>query len=160
MGDNRVLKAAGLAAAAGVATYAGLGERKRALIGRDLEYYRVIFRLLRTGQKWRANNLTVAQVLAERVEKQPDDVFVSSVEGQSWTFKDMDEWSNRASKVLLAKGLQRGDAVAVACGNRPEFGGIVLSVGKIGAAAALVNYNLKGQVREKERVTHVCVLDA
>ncbi|XP_043209142.1 long-chain fatty acid transport protein 1-like [Amphibalanus amphitrite] len=55
----------------------------------------------------------------------------------------LDEFSNRIGNVFLARGLKKGDAVALFLENRPEFVGTWLGLAKVGVVPALINYNLK-----------------
>ena len=45
--------------------------------------------------------------------------------------------------MFLARGLKKGDAVALFLENRPEFVGTWIGLAKIGVIPALINFNLK-----------------
>ena len=68
--------------------------------------------------EWR--NWTVPKMFSETAARMPDKVMIH-FEGRPWTFKDMDEYSNRVANVFLADGFGKGDVVAVFMENRPEF---------------------------------------
>ena len=62
------------------------------------------------------------------------------------TYTQFNQWANRISHYFLAKGLQKGDVVAVYVENRPELLAIVTGLGKIGVISAMVNTSQTGKV--------------
>ena len=66
-------------------------------------------------------------------------------EGQEWTFKDLEDYSNRVANYFLRAGYKPGQCVALFMENRPEYVGLWLGCSKIGLVPALINSNLAGQ---------------
>ena len=66
-------------------------------------------------------------------------------EGQVWTFKDLEDYSNRVANYFLRAGYKPGQCIALFMENRPEYVGLWLGCSKIGLVPALINSNLAGQ---------------
>ena len=66
-------------------------------------------------------------------------------EGQAWTFKDLEDYSNRVANYFLRAGYKPGQCIALFMENRPEYVGLWLGCSKIGLVPALINSNLAGQ---------------
>lgn len=64
-------------------------------------------------------------------------------EGQSFTYKALDQMANRMANGLRALGIDRGDRVALFLPNIPEFVISYLGIQKIGAVAVSINVMLK-----------------
>lgn len=62
-------------------------------------------------------------------------------EDQQWTFAQLNEYSNRVANVLVEKGFERGDEVALLMPSKPEYIGIWLGCAKAGLVTALINTN-------------------
>ncbi|CAL8072558.1 unnamed protein product [Orchesella dallaii] len=90
------------------------------------------------------NNFTVAKCLDRNAEKFPDKICFY-FEEQKWTFRQVQELSNRIGNHFSSIGFKKGDTVALFMENRPEYVCIWLGLNKIGVTAALVNYNLRLQ---------------
>lgn len=60
------------------------------------------------------------------------------------TWADVDERSSRLAHVLTAKGVRRGDVVALVGHNSPEYLVWLLGISRVGGVAALVNHHLEG----------------
>ncbi len=58
---------------------------------------------------------------------------------RSWTFGELDTWSRAAAGHLAARGVGRGDRVALMTANRVEFLVVVEAVSRLGAASVLVS---------------------
>lgn len=87
-------------------------------------------------------NRTVPMVFQSVVNKNMDKVcFI--MEHNRWTFKQVDDFTNRVANCFLQQGLRPGDEVAVFMDSRPEFVMLWLGMSKVGIVAALVNTNLK-----------------
>lgn len=67
-------------------------------------------------------------------------------EDQRLTYSELNAWSNRVAHCLAARGLRKGDTVAVAIENRPELIATVLGCAKLGVCAALLNTSQRGRV--------------
>jgi long-chain acyl-CoA synthetase len=65
----------------------------------------------------------------------PNDPFLSSKINGKWvtyTFKEVQQYANRASQLLLELGLNKGDAIALISANRPEWNFIDFGAMQIG----------------------------
>jgi long-chain acyl-CoA synthetase len=58
---------------------------------------------------------------------------------ECWTYADLDRAGNAMAGFLAARGVGRGDRVAVMTSNRPEFVATVQAVSKVAAAPVLLN---------------------
>ena len=77
-------------------------------------------------------------------------------EGREWSFRQMEEESNRVARALTGGGgLARGDVAALFMENRPEFVAAWLGMSKAGVVPALVNSSL----RQDSLVHSVTVVD-
>ena len=83
---------------------------------------------------------TVIEELAERFGDAP--ALLS--DGETLSFRALDERANRYARWALAHGLRRGDTVCLLMPNRPEYMAIWLGIARAGGVAALVNTNLAG----------------
>ncbi|CAH1787370.1 unnamed protein product [Owenia fusiformis] len=64
-------------------------------------------------------------------------------EDKKWTFKDIDEYSNKIANFFYEKGVRQGDVVAIYMESSPDFVCMWLALAKIGAIGALINFNLR-----------------
>lgn len=60
---------------------------------------------------------------------------------EKWTFRQVDDFSNRIANYFISQGFQRGDEVALMMENRPEYVAIWLGLAKAGLVSALINTN-------------------
>lgn len=81
-------------------------------------------------------------VFEQSVRKHPEKVCYA-FEDQKWTFRQINELSNRVAHVFEEAGLKKGDAVALLMESRPEYAAIWLGLSKLGVVTALINYNLR-----------------
>jgi len=66
-------------------------------------------------------------------------------EDRTWTFKAFNEEINRLANFWISMGINRGDVVTVFLTNRPEMLFCMGAAAKIGAAASMINFNLRGK---------------
>lgn len=71
---------------------------------------------------------------------------ISADTGETWTFQQVDDYSNRVAQLLIQRGYAKGDVVSIFMGNVPKYVPVMLGVIKIGAIAALINSNLSDEV--------------
>ena len=64
--------------------------------------------------------------------------------GHAWSFAETLEMAARFGGTLQAAGVERGDRVAVMCGNRPELLQVYLGCGWIGAVTVPINTASRG----------------
>ena len=76
--------------------------------------------------------VTVADLVAERIAASPDAVAVEE-DGRTWTYRQLDDRVARIAGALSARGVGRGDRVAVLSENRHEYLELELAVGRLGA---------------------------
>jgi len=112
--------------------------------GRDARGAWRYFQLLVLVFIYQKRNLTVSQVFERTVKRHPDKVCMY-YEDESWTFKQLDEYSNQLAHFLHSAGFKHGDSLALFMENRPEYVGMWLGCTKIGVVPALINFNLRGK---------------
>jgi len=100
-------------------------------------------RLLSLVYYYQKCNLTVPQAFARTVKKNQDKPALI-FEDQTWTFKQLEDYSNRVANYFLRAGYKPGQCVALFMENRLEYVGIWLGCSKVGLVPALINANLSG----------------
>jgi long-chain acyl-CoA synthetase len=81
--------------------------------------------------------------LSHWAQVRPDAVAVISAKGDR-TFAQLNANANRLARALGRRGLVAGDAVALVCGNRPEFIEVVAACQRSGLRVTPVNWHLTG----------------
>ena len=89
--------------------------------------------------------LSIGQRFAQLAAAQPQAPALR-FEGRSWSYAEVNIWANRIAHALAARGLGRGDAVALLFENRPEALVCALAVVKLGAIAAMLNPQQRGEL--------------
>ena len=69
-------------------------------------------------------------------------------EDRRYTHKEFDDHANRWANALAARGIKKGDAVAMFVDNRPELLFAVAGTVKLGAIAAMINSRQHGRALE------------
>ncbi|XP_067644583.1 long-chain fatty acid transport protein 1-like isoform X2 [Eurosta solidaginis] len=110
---------------------------------RDTTALWAYIKLLILIKKWERKNLTIGDLFQMIVEKQPEKTALLS-ETQSWTFRQLNEYSNRIADVFHNHGYNKGTVIGLMLENRVEFVGTWLGLSKLGIVTALINTNLKG----------------
>lgn len=88
------------------------------------------------------NNRTMADIFHQTASKNPQKAaFV--FEQKTWTFQEVEEYSNRIANYFKSKGYKKGDIVALFLESCPEFVCIWLGLSKLGVITALINTNLR-----------------
>uniref|UniRef100_A0AAY4ADS6 Arachidonate--CoA ligase n=1 Tax=Denticeps clupeoides TaxID=299321 RepID=A0AAY4ADS6_9TELE len=118
-------------------------------LGRDLHAAYVLLNVkLNVNRHVRERN-TVPKIFAKMVQKHGDKkALIFEGTGESWSFRELDAYSNRAANFLLQRGFRSGDVVAVFMENSAQFVGLWLGMAKIGVEAAFINFNLRLQALE------------
>lgn len=98
----------------------------------------------RAHTKYMKSNLTIVDRFYEVVQQKPNKHFVY-FRDECYTFRQADELSNRAARVLLQSGVRKGDAVALLSHNSPMFVWVWLGLAKIGCVGAFLNYNIRSR---------------
>lgn len=88
------------------------------------------------------NGVTVAAVFRQTLAKHPQKAaFI--FEDKTWTFQDVEDYSNRIANYFKSQGYKKGEAVALFLESCPEFVCLWLGLSKLGVITALVNTNLR-----------------
>jgi long-chain acyl-CoA synthetase len=88
------------------------------------------------------NNLR--DLLEARAEASPDKIFLfSEIDGRRFTYREFDAAVNRASNMLSARGVGKGDVVSLLMPNGAEYVVAYFACFKLGALAGPVNSLLK-----------------
>lgn len=111
---------------------------------RDLRGAFRYIRLLSLVYYYQKLNLTVPQAFAKTVNRHENKTAII-FEDKAWTFKDLEDYSNRVANYFLRAGYKPGQCIALFMENRPEYVGLWLGCSKIGLVPALINSNLAGQ---------------
>ncbi|OCT65387.1 long-chain fatty acid transport protein 4 [Xenopus laevis] len=87
---------------------------------------------------------TIPDIFHECVKRHPNKTaLIFEGTGASWTFRELDEFSNAVANFLHAEGFRSGDVIALFMENCNEYVGLWLGMAKIGVEAALINFNLR-----------------
>lgn len=93
----------------------------------------------------KTSNLGLAWIFNRAVKMNPDGKAIL-YQNRSYTYNELDEWSNKIGNFFLSKNLKKGDVIAVFMKNRPEYLATILGGAKIGLGMALINSDQKGKV--------------
>jgi non-ribosomal peptide synthetase component F len=91
----------------------------------------------------RENTVSLWYIFAETCKRQANDRAIWTRE-RSWTFKELHDQAARYALWLIDQDIRPGDLVALYLLNSAEFMMLALAALCIGAAPALINYNLEG----------------
>jgi long-chain acyl-CoA synthetase len=86
---------------------------------------------------------TLRELLENRVDKYQDKIFLSSVDGRAYTYKEFDEAVNRMVRLLSVSGFKKGDVINLLMPNSIEYIIAYFACFKLGAIAGPVNSLLK-----------------
>jgi fatty-acyl-CoA synthase len=110
----------------------------------EFAYLKGSLRILRrTSPIARNPTTTINDVLPDVCRRFADRTALIS-ESQTLTFAAFDARVNKVAHWAHARGLGKGDVVALLMGNRPDYLCIWLGIARVGAATALINTNLTG----------------
>jgi citronellyl-CoA synthetase len=112
--------------------------RKLPSISRGLRY------ALKTD---RDEALSIGWYLEKNARERPDAAAIL-FEDRRYSHRELDEHANRWADVLAARGVGKGDVVAILLENRPEMLFAVAGAVKLGAIAAVINTRQRGRVLE------------
>lgn len=85
----------------------------------------------------------IGLLLTKRAHLNPDrEAYVESDGSRRYTFKELNERSNRLANALKAKGLQKGDRVGLLLMNSVEFMESFFAIGKVGGVVVPLNWRL------------------
>jgi len=84
----------------------------------------------------------VADIFWQTASKHPQKAaFI--FEQKTWTFQDVEDYSNRIANYFKSQGFKKADTVALFLESCPEFVCIWLGLSKLGVITALINTNLQ-----------------
>ena len=105
-------------------------------------YFRAISAIRAKVKKNVKNGVTVAGVFRQTLAKHPQKAaFI--FEDKTWTFQDVEDYSNRIANYFKSQGYKKGEVVALFLESCPEFVCLWLGLSKLGVITALVNNNLR-----------------
>jgi len=105
----------------------------------------VIVRGALTGLARPNSKKSIGTVFQERAARYGDRVFLRFGD-QQLTYRDANGAANRYAAVLAARGVARGDVVAIMLRNSPNAVLAMLAAVKCGAVAGMLNYHQRGEV--------------
>ncbi|KAK6481081.1 long-chain fatty acid transport protein 4-like [Huso huso] len=113
-------------------------------IWRDLHAAGVLLRVKLNVKRHLREGNTVPKIFASMVKLHGDKpALIFEGTGETWSFRQLDEYSNRVANLLLEQGYREGDVLALFMENRSQYVGLWLGMAKIGVEAALINFNLR-----------------
>ncbi|MEO8722770.1 MAG: AMP-binding protein, partial [Sphingobium sp.] len=77
--------------------------------------------------------------------RQPERIAVYDPNGRTRSFADLNGNANRLAKLLRARGLKAGDALALICSNRAEFAEVLAATLRTGIRVTPVNWHLTAE---------------
>ena len=93
---------------------------------------------------------TLIHLLRRQAAEQGDRPFVRFEDGQAFTFRQLDAWTDELAGSLAALGVRAGDRVLGLVGNRAESIGTLFATVKLGAVWVPVNTGLRGAFLEHQ----------
>ncbi|XP_069187430.1 long-chain fatty acid transport protein 4 isoform X2 [Procambarus clarkii] len=111
-------------------------------INRDFRGLVSYFRLLLKMSYITRNNLCVPKLFEKTVYKKRDKI-AFYFENESWTFLQVDAFSNKIGNYFADKGVEQGDVIGILMKNSVKYICIWLGLSKIGAIPALINSSLR-----------------
>src|SRR5438874_9777493 len=86
---------------------------------------------------WRP--MTIARALDAAAERHPDRPFILT-DDRTFTYAEVQHWSERVAAGLVALGVAPGDHVALVMANYPEYLAVKFAIARAGAVCVPVNY--------------------
>jgi carnitine-CoA ligase len=87
---------------------------------------------------------TLVHLIRGQADARGDRPFVRFEDGQAFTFRELDAWTDELASSLAALGVRAGDRVLGLIGNRAESIGMLFATVKLGAVWVPVNTGLRG----------------
>ena len=106
-----------------------------------LKYYGLLYRYIKLLLLKKETLGRTTEMMAAR---RGDATFLL-FEDERFTFTEFNARANRRANVFQSVGVKKGDVVCLLMENRPEYLESLAGLSKLGAIAAGINYNLKGQ---------------
>ncbi len=86
-------------------------------------------------------SITVADLIAKQARIQPNRVAIAHY-GQETTYSDLNAQGNKIAQALLARGIGRGDVVAILAENCPQYLEVELAAAKLGVVLSCLNWRM------------------
>uniref|UniRef100_A0A8D0H9A1 Arachidonate--CoA ligase n=1 Tax=Sphenodon punctatus TaxID=8508 RepID=A0A8D0H9A1_SPHPU len=87
---------------------------------------------------------TIPKLFQETARKHPEKTaLIFQGTGETWTFRQLDDYSNRVANFMYEQGFRSGDVVALFMESCNQYVGLWLGMAKIGVEAALVNSHVR-----------------
>ncbi|XP_034989249.1 long-chain fatty acid transport protein 4 [Zootoca vivipara] len=87
---------------------------------------------------------TVPKLFQQTARKHPGKAaLIFQGTGETWTFQDLENYSNQVANFLHERGFRSGDVIALFMESRNQYVGLWLGMAKIGVEAALLNSNVR-----------------
>jgi citronellyl-CoA synthetase len=99
------------------------------------------------AKKDKQESLSIGHFIEKNARETPNGTALL-YENRRFTHREFHEHSNRWSHALAARGIGKGDVVAVLLENRPELLFAVAGIVKLGGIAAVINTKQRGRVLE------------
>jgi crotonobetaine/carnitine-CoA ligase len=93
---------------------------------------------------------TLVHLLRRQAAERGDRPFVRFEDGQAFTFRSLDAWTDALAGALAALGVGPGDRVLGLLGNRAEAIGLLFATVKLGAVWVPINTGLRGRFLEHQ----------
>src|SRR5262245_60316721 len=87
---------------------------------------------------------TLVHLVRQQAEQEGERPFVRFEDGQAFTFRSLDRWTERLAGSLTALGVRAGDRVLGLVGNRAESLGMLIAAVKLSAIWVPLNSGLRG----------------
>ncbi|MBO4395338.1 MAG: AMP-binding protein [Eubacterium sp.] len=104
-------------------------------------------------------HLSFKDFLKKKVETTPDSIAIADI-GGSYTWSDVEIYSQIIANGLEAKGVKKGTHVAICGANSVNWVLTFFAIQKLGAMAQLLNFNMRAseiaRVAEIGDITHLC----
>ncbi|XP_068621663.1 long-chain fatty acid transport protein 4-like isoform X2 [Battus philenor] len=110
---------------------------------RDFTALFCYIKILLLTRSFTKKNYSMPEIFHDVVTRHPNKACFL-YEDETWTFKQIEDYSLRVSAVLKAKGVKRGNTVALMANNYPEMPAIWLGAARLGAVSPLINTNQTG----------------
>ncbi|NWI15875.1 S27A4 protein, partial [Crypturellus soui] len=125
-------------------------------VRRDVTTALLLLRVKLQVRKHLRERNTIAKIFQKTASKYAEKTaLIFQGTGESWTFRQLDEYSNRVANFFYGQGFRSGDVVALFMESRNQYVGLWLGLAKIGVETALVNSNLR-----KEALLHCITISS
>ncbi|MFW9875429.1 MAG: AMP-binding protein, partial [Candidatus Thorarchaeota archaeon] len=110
------------------------------LTPKELEFYMRFLKVV--GEVQKNQNQSVG-IHVEKYAKEIPEKMALYFEDKQWTWKELNEESNKYASYFLSRGVTPGDTIALMIENCPEFLFATTGINKVQGISALINFNQK-----------------